>query len=82
MEKKFGFFYQPDYNYIRRKKTEEKKAAAYKWSALADEGGQAAAPWTCDAWPIKTHGRTMVCPARGGSVESVPCLCREQYLLS
>jgi hypothetical protein len=24
----------------------------------------------------------MVCPARGGSVESVPCLGREQYLLS
>jgi len=45
VEKKFGFFYQPDYNYIRRKKTEEKKAAAYKWSALADEGGPAAAPW-------------------------------------
>jgi hypothetical protein len=30
---------------IRKRKTEEGKAAAYEWSALADDGGPAAAPW-------------------------------------
>jgi len=33
----------------QEKENREKKAAAYKWSALADEGGPAAAPWTCAA---------------------------------
>jgi hypothetical protein len=44
---KFGFFYQPDYE--KKKKIEEKEATAYRWSALADGGGPAAAPWTCAA---------------------------------
>jgi hypothetical protein len=29
----------------RKRKSEEGKAAAYEWSALADDGGPAAAPW-------------------------------------
>jgi hypothetical protein len=52
VEKRFGFFLSTNQIIIyknKKKKTEQKKAVAYRWSALADEGGPAAAPWTCAA---------------------------------
>jgi hypothetical protein len=33
----------------REKRNREKKAVVYQWSALADKGYPAAAPWTCAA---------------------------------
>jgi hypothetical protein len=46
--RQFGFF-----PINQEKENGEKKAATYKWSALADEGGPAVAPWTCAAQDLQ-----------------------------